>query len=565
MFNRKNKQLNFKLSNSEYYDLILNYDEIEYGSRIDDKCLAVWYDFNNDDILFETNNDKTIKSLVSWSGVTNEGYNFDTFGLVGLDNGQILYDKDPDDYDNSKLVNLLTGMTLNIQPNQTSLLMTKVSGSTGQYVYPTEISFNEELNSNTLKLCGGFYQGFYKIDGSTYEVLPNRTPKGWVADFHLKKELECDGVSGTTLNDIYPNNKGFFFYLGTRAENKFWNIFEGNNTGCTINCETEFGCSDVVTNFCSKLKEIDISLYDDETGFSIFLNPPLLDVKEIDNQFLIYGRASKDGNSRCGGLRDNSAFGKETACSFSGGTIFVSEYRVKKTNTDNQFLIYGRASKDGNSRCGNLKDNPNYGKETACSFSGDSEVILELDKDLDIIDNTLGFRIKDDGSIGYRTLKVTGYCVDDTYITGVTVYEEYSQPGLISDSEWSKVTIRYVSDEIYNETELKCLPPRKGKFMIYVDCKLKTIFNDVDEFVAKRLDDHYLKQVTVPYNISVGGGTQGLLEHMTFDGQDESDLGLNIEKNFAGSFIGEISDFKFFICDVDYSNILEWCTNYCYD
>jgi hypothetical protein len=565
MFNKNNKQFDLKLSNSDYYDLYLNYDDLGFGlnNRLSGDCFVVWYDFNNDNILFEEDNDKTIKSLVSWNNAVNTGYNFETFGLVGLDNGQLLYDKDPLDVKNENLVNILTGVTLTIPPNETSLLLHKVSGSTGQYVYPLEISQSDTLGVNVAKLCGGFYQGYYKLDGSTYEVLPNRTPRGWVSDFYLKKGLVCSGETGTTLNDIYPDNKGFFFYLGTRAENKFWNIFEGNNTGCTISCEQPEDCGDIITNFCTELKESDIELVDPETGFSFFLNPPLLDIREITNQFLIYGRASKDGNSRCGDLRDNAAYGKERVCSFTGSSIFVSEYRRKKTDTRNQFLIYGRASKSGNSRCGDLKDDPSYGKETVCSYSGDSELILELDKDLDIIDNALGFRIKDDGSIGYRALKFTGYCVDDTYVTGVTVEEQYSEPGLINEDEWVRVTIRYVSDRTYNEDELKCLPARKGKFMIYVDCKLKAVFNGVDEFIAKRLDDHYMKQVGVPYNISIGGGSQGLLEHMTFDGQDISDLGLNIEKNYAGSFVGEISEFKFYICDLNYFDISQKCPVIC--
>jgi len=565
MFNKNNRQFDLKLSNSEYYDLYLNYDDLGFGlnNRLSGDCFVVWYDFNDDNIFFEEGSDKTIKSLVSWNKAVNTGYNFETFGLVGLDNGQLLYNKDPLDVKNENLVNILTGVTLTIPPNETSLFLHKVSGSTGQYIYPLEISQSNTLDVNVAKLCGGFYQGYYKLDGYTYEVLPNRTPRGWVSDFYLKKGLVCSGETGTTLNDVYPDNKGFFFYLGTRAENKFWNIFEGNNTGCTISCEQPEGCGDIITNFCTELKESDIELVDPETGFSFFLNPPLLDIREITNQFLIYGRASKDGNSRCGDLRDNAAYGKERVCSFTGSSIFVSEYRRKKTDTRNQFLIYGRASKSGNSRCGDLKDDPSYGKETVCSYSGDSELILELDKDLDIIDNALGFRIKDDGGIGYRALKFTGYCVDDVYITGVTVEEQYSEPGLINEDEWTRVTIRYVSDRTYNEDELKCLPARKGKFMIYVDCKLKAVFNGVDEFVARRLDDHYMKQVGVPYNISIGGGSQGLLEHMTFDGQDISDLGLNIEKNYAGSFVGEISEFKFYICDLNYFDISQKCPVIC--
>ena len=63
------------------------------------------------------------------------------------------------------------------------------------------------------------------------------------------------------------------------------------------------------------------------------------------------------------------------------------------------------------------------------------------------------------------------------------------------------------------------------------------------------------KQVAVPFNISLGGGSQGLLETQTFDGRDLADLGLPIEENFAGTFVGGISQFKFNLCDLYFDDI----------
>jgi hypothetical protein len=48
---------------------------------------------------------------------------------------------------------------------------------------------------------------------------------------------------------------------------------------------------------------------------------------------------------------------------------------------------------------------------------------------------------------------------------------------------------------------------------------------------------------------------------MTFDGQDSADLSLKIEENFAGSFIGLISDFKFYICDLNFVDINSTCAS----
>jgi hypothetical protein len=564
MGNFVNKKLDLRLTNSEYYDYYLVNPEI-INDNSSSACYAVSYDFNNPETFNNSNSIDTIYSIDTWSGATNTGYTFDTFGLTALDNGVLVYNQDSGDTKNIALVDILTGSTLTIAANDKRLILNRVTGSTQQFVYPIELVNNPEPIGNTVKFCGGFYQGYYKIDNSTYQVLPDRVNKGWVADFYLKKEDSCSGVTGTTLNDIYPENKGFFFYLGTRAENKFWNIFEGNNTGCTIDCDTPSGCTDIVTKFCTEAKETEIQLFDKKSGYDIFLNPPLLDIKEITNQFLIYGRADRPSGNRCGGCGeplDNPDYGKETVCSFTGNSITVANYVRKRVDDRNQFLIYGRADRPSGNRCGGCgrpKDGDDYGKETVCSYSGDSELVLELDKNLDVYDNAIGFRITDDGRIGYRALKY--YCSGGT--TGITVDEQYSEPSTILENIWTRVTIRFVYDDFYTDEELKCLPKRKGKLMFYIDCKLKASFKGVDEFVAKRLNDYYAKQIGVPFNISIGGGSQGLIESMTFDGQDSEDLGLLIEQNFAGSFIGEISEFKLSLCDINWIEISSWCPKNC--
>jgi hypothetical protein len=571
MGNFVNKKLDLKLVDSEYYDFYLVNSDIVGDccnpETLSGSCLVVWYDFSNKKTFNDTTSIDNIFSLVTWDGAINSGYTFDTFGLTGLDNGQLVYNQQPGDFNNQGLVDILTGTTLTVPANDKRLILNRVTGSTQQFVYPIELVNNPD--GDTIRFCGGFYQGYYKLDNSTYEVLPVRTHKGWVADFWLKKEDVCTGTTATILNDIYPNNKGFFFYMGTRAENKFWNVFEGNNTGCTMTCSPLLGCPDTPTRFCTEPKETEMQIYDAKSGFNLFLDPPHLDIKEITNQFLIYGRA-QNTSDRCGGCgepRDNDLFGKETVCSFTGSSIFVSEYVRKQTDFRNQFLIYGRAkhTSDRCGHCGHSRDNPDYGKETVCSYSGDSEVLLELDKNLDVYDNAIGFRITDDGRVGYRELKY--YCSGTTTgsTTGITVEEQYSLSGVVKDNQWTRITIRYVSDEVYTDEQLKCLPPRKGKLMIYVDCKLKAVFKNIDEFVARRLNDYHAKQVGVPFNISLGGGSQGLIETMTFDGQDSEDLGLLIEKNFAGTFIGQISKFKFNICDMDWCDISAGCVVSCDD
>jgi hypothetical protein len=704
------------LNNSEYYDFFLvnGHDENYFDNKEEGSCLVVHYDFNENNIYPNLSaTTKTIYSLVTWDGAINTGYTLPYFGLTGLDNGFIIFNKLSADTSNQALLSAMTGTVITIPSGDTRLFLTQVTGMTNNYLYPISIETDPTVGLFS-RFYGGFYQGFFKLDGYTYEVLPTRFSKAWASEFWLRKsdvifsgnnissfslvknnasrsvsitptslftdtsigqmplsvdvsidggnsftnllELNNNGYttndvtialssflgsqfywlddsintgfinysenplvytnvvlnyndasslitslgffgdiglsgfqynqgfeifnnetqvwgiinnlssfllnnsndwlnllnittnqiwsfieSGDTvtflntgntrytkirriafnsdneiilsnnnivpvLNDNNPNNKGFFFYIGTRAENKYWNIFEGNNTGCTINCESDSGCTDSVTNFCTIPKETEISISGD-SGYPIKLSPPPLEITEITNPFLIYGRAS--GNSTCG-------------------------------------------------RCGAPSG---LGNKTVCNYDNEGEELLELDKDIDIYDNALGLRIRDNGSIGYRALRFTGYCSGDTYVTGITVEEKYSDGGVIEDDKWHNVVVKYVMPNEYDESDLKHGKPRKGRLMFYVDCKLRFVAEDVDEFIFRRLNEYKDKQLGVPYNISLGGGTQGLLESMTFDGQDTDDIGLEIEKNFAGTFIGDISQFKFYICNLSWCEIKDSCKN----
>ena len=111
---------------------------------------------------------------------------------------------------------------------------------------------------------------------------------------------------------------------------------------------------------------------------------------------------------------------------------------------------------------------------------------------------------------------------------------------------------------------------RKGKLKIYINGKLFHTIKNFEEIIPRALNTDKEKQIGVPFNISWGGGTQGLREHLTFSSmtlpygpyiQDPecfpyNDLsgttfsGLNtnilIEQNFAGTFEGGISQFRMY-------------------
>lgn len=584
MSNIKNynfEKLKLKLSNSDYWDFYFANDDRggECDSLLSGSCFVVWYDFNQPEIYVDDNKE-TIYSLVYWTGATNSGYTLNTVGLTGIDNGLISFDKTSGDTTNQALLSALTQTVLDIPANDKRLVLNRVTGTTSNLNYSI-IHDLDDLAGYKAQFNGGFYQGYYKLDGNSYEVLPTRVEHSWSSEFWLKPENLTP--TGTTLNDLYPDNKGFFFYMGTRAENKYWNQWFGADTGCTSACTTTACTSgETVSEWCTIPKETDIILVGDY-GIGIPLDPPQVEIDVITNNFLIFGRGSgKNGprytgdvgtivyneqqtpttNCRCSGcMGPNDGLGSKRVCTYSGDSgIAVRRVRETLTNEQNPFLIYGRANA-GNSRCGGCgHSSDGLGNETVRSFSGRTAPLDELDYNLDIIDNAIGFRIKDDGSIGYRLLSVTGACQtingENIYVSGVTIEEEYSEVGLVALDEWSYIVVKFVTD-YKSVCDLTIANRRKGKLMIYINGKLKKVFNDFDEFIARRLDEYKDKQVGVPFNFSLGGGSQGLLESQTFDGLDPNDRGLPIETNFAGSFIGSISEFKFNICEIKYCNIVQ--------
>jgi len=578
-------KLDVKLSNSDYWDFFLATDEYNNcGAGSSSGCTAVWYDFNNLSTYANSAYTATsIYSLTTWAGAVNTGYTFNTIGLTGIDNGLITFEKTTGDTSNQTLLSAITGSTLIIPSGNTKLHLTRVTGTTGDYIYPITI-ITGGTSGTYSNLCGGFYQGYYKLDGYTYEVLPTRVNESWSAEIWLKPQDLCNSFTGTTLNDDYPNNKGFFFYMGTRAENKYWNIWDGADTGCTRDCTVPTGCTDTLSEWCTIPKESEMSIIGDY-GVIIPLDPPQLEIDLITNPFLIYGRALDDryplstastgtfineidvlntntGStcsrcSACGNVHDG--LGSQTACSYDGNGIVVVNTAKHVTNTTNPFLIYGRGH-EGRCNCFSCGGNGDgYGRDTVCTFSGFTSQTNELDYNLDIIDNAIGFRIKDNGSIGYRLMTVTGQCVTATtgvvsYISGVTIEEGYSPAGVITNGDWNYVVIKYITEK-KTDCELKTAKPRKGRLSFYVNGKLKYFIDEFDEFIARRLMEYKDKQLGVPFNFSLGGGSQGLLESQTFDGLDPNDRNLPIQENFAGTFIGGISQFKFNLCELTYEDI----------
>jgi hypothetical protein len=387
------------------------------------------------------------------------------------------------------------------------------------------------------ELYGGFYQGFYKLFGYDYEIFPERMNKGWAVEMLLKPRLinEYTPTSGeTTLNQLYPENKNIFFYMGTRAENKYYHHadgFMGGISGYTritsdlTLLETCACCNTGVTN-----------------SRCIYVYPPRSANGEHDPHH----------NYGCNTCGCNSTTNVCTSC---GCNIEPNE-------------ICGW-------EC----------KSHSCESSVQST--CETDPIFDSMSNAISFKLcgsPNNPAIGVKVLRFTGDCVTTgtcattgiTYQTGYTVTEYCSPVGIYDfcaninpayleeehwfqlDAVWERytwldtcdlwyrgglgdITERRYLESLANNTVSLIGPPytqvgypepgqvelvnlnekwllekdlRKGRLKIYVNGKRFFTIENFEEIIPRGLNTDKEKQVGVPFNISWGGGTQGLRENL---------------------------------------------------
>jgi len=237
----------------EITDVSLASDENDYDKEIIFSPYVVGYgDGNRMPISFDFNSTTTSKCIAcgDWESdvIVSENYwnleNLDLFncgkittlcdvGLTGIDNG---------------LTQGLTGETIEVNSGlytyngqiysryfyDRRFKMHPVTGFTtpsnrllNDYSYNYDITTGSTSDVGTyVTFNGGFYQGFYKLFDYDYQVLPERYNQGWSTEFLLR--YRWTGNTYVGLNDRYPENKGTFFYMGARAENKFYHFSNGS-------------------------------------------------------------------------------------------------------------------------------------------------------------------------------------------------------------------------------------------------------------------------------------------------------------------------------------------------
>ncbi len=567
---------------NEYWDFVLSQDNtpsVPFGARMTNRCLSSYIEFGEK----ECQEAKGVCSLPGyrWEDCVSEETTLEDIGYTGVDNGLIYYGG-WDKVTNKEFFDIFTNSKLTVGDNDCRLHLHQVTGNTGVYSYPMEYVENEYYT-----LRGGFFQGFYKLFGFDYQVLPQYIEDEWNVEIVLRPKYEI--LDDNTLNITHPENSGIFFYMGTRAENKFLQIYNTDLEKYPERVQPE-------RKFC------------DEDYF-IIVDEPEETIKKISKktnkefnkrkaQYLAYFLNTYGYNeySMCGcekkGHHDKEEEEEKESCLnyladldymerdviISGATLVTSNgvlaedsgyYEIK---TDNKFLTFNRtkygfttANWDDDTvvvltgstndfHTGNLfllmnRTCSGYTTETIDQYYSKNK------KEYDFLSDTLGnaFALKrnDDGSISYRYM-VRDCDKEEKY----SILEETSFPNLLNDNKWATVNIKFV---ILNGNGLnECGKPygqRKMKIYIYVNGYLKFISKELPEFDFRELKEHYEKQEGVPFNISVGGGTQGLCDSVWLDYSKAFEKILPIEKNFAGTFIGDIKSFRFYACRLSLTEI----------
>lgn len=524
IINNNFKIFKLKLYKGDYWDVVLNKDIQNFIYQLSDSEInerAVCY-INLEDINCITESGvKTLSNNV-WGNAYSVGYGLDNIGYTGFDNGLIYFERDR--VCNKEFVDLYQNSSYVLEENDIQFKMKFVTGCTKQYNY------DYELFEEGVKLNGGFLQGFFYTQHNKYQVFPYVFNTGDVMclDFTLRPQ---DGYinHNTTLNSRNPNNKGIFWYIGTRAENK-WSLLYNKEDESTEEFFDEY-IDDINDILCKDVKNI--CEHPSDECECVFDGDVFLDVEEeMDLSNITY--KTNDNSLTIGVYEDYEDYNNP----FILYNRTLDGFTVGNYNDGDSIRYVGIK----NDFKGNLHLLMN---RTATGHTIDSiEELKEVydtkyDIYADLYQNALAFRITEDGKIGYRYLIKN--CENEN---NYDIVEGYSKSGIIKNNEWNNVVVKIF---FQNETMF---------FKFYVSGNLVFITKELPKLNLRELNDVYEKQEAVPFNMSLGGGTQGLCETILPDYMSNPNTKYPLEKYFAGTFVGDIKQFKVFLENLDY-NIIE--------
>lgn len=631
ILNHNSLPFTFRLNTADCWDFHLS--RAGFGSvpgGLSERCLASYIELGDKDCVMMDG--LYSKDGYKWDCAYNDSVDFENIGFTGVDNGIVAFDRDL--ITNEEYIKLYTESCLHIEGGDTRLILRKVDGNNKLYDYG--VAFDNVDGRECVRLKGGFYQGFFKTDG--YQVLPSDISDGTNFEVVLKPETNITDV-GDTLNGRHPGNDGFFLFIGTRSENKWWTnykvdeVFDGNRNdyftdgyasderyknGDDLNSSyydehdvgyayddyfaDGYGNDEDCIGTCRTV--VDTIYGEDGRQYKIKYPEAYATYRSNDKKFdgkggvwveneiwtTAHNKKAKQTyvrkkcncdkylsgrySSSDGYFDDNST----SACSsyFAGGYLrkekpidenaevkSVDGHSMNQPNlieivSDNKFLMFDRTD-EGVTTANweessevvitdiHIPDEENgfllYDRsDGGMTIKEYAEIRAEKSKKYSVIkdlrENAIGFRITSEGAIGYR------YLVTDCDNGGYKIEEHYTSDGTVSSDAWHCINV-----------SLKPVSSGKMVISIYIDGKLRFVSKDLPKLRLRWLDDMHDKQESVPYCISLGGGTQGLCDVLYLNYRKRPEYLLPLEKHFAGSFFGCVSAFRVYACPMTFNEI----------
>jgi uncharacterized delta-60 repeat protein len=422
------------------------------------------------------------------------------------------------------------------------------------YTYNLSIDNDANAVGNYIKFDGGFYQGFYKSFGYDYEVLPERFNLGWSSEFMLRYRWTGDTSVG--LNERYPDNKGIFFYYGTRAENKFYHYANGSpitDSGYTrvtegLNCLQTCGCSQTgyTASTCGYVyQQSGVTSQNCACGNCPCNCTTYASIPELNPLY--------DGVSNALSLRLSGDTGSPRLC--------VKTYRITGGCETTGVCSTGITYTTGTSVTEWCSTRGIFDDCSGTTYSQEERWVQ-----IDAVFQR--YTYWDDCDLLYKG--GLGEIVK-TVFTASSAHNSVSliEPPITQEIPYDPATV-----EVVNITErwVDEKNDRLGSFRFYVNGKLFLVVENFEEIIPRPLNTARETQVGVAYNISLGGGTQGLHDNLTLSGcpvtltgmtyqqdpecltteiLDETEYSgltthIRLEKFFGGSFIGDISAFRMY-------------------
>ena len=522
------------LNTGQYFDLTLAADERDYDEEVvfstdiiaanDGTRLPIRLDLNDTNScpqlsmsfdVFYTGatlvsknyynpNNLDLSCLSAFTGTCDIGLTATDNGLYTGLTGETLYYTmgvrddykfHPHYYDRRMKLHMVTGYTT--PPNVV------FSGRPKTTMYNI-VSKSEPTIGYYQELYGGFYQGFYKLFGYDYEVFPERLNKGWTMETVIKPRiLDQFNINTNTeeyLNTRYPENAGTFFYFGTRAENKYYHFADGNPasdsgyTRVTSGLTSLSSCTCNETGYtnanCVKLYPTSATTAYHNIGCGCGSCTEQLPVPPLDPKFDVLSNALSIRFSGC-----------------------AADPRICVKS----IIITGDCVTTGSCSTTGLTWQTGYTISEVCSppiYEICDYICSAITEDRWVMVTAVFERYTTIEECDLFNLGGLGDIREVTYqsILNDTSYNLIMPPETHSGGTKEDKVYRVVFDRRWFDDEWY----RLGRLKIYINGYYFMVIENFEEIIPRELNCEKEKQLGVPFNISWGGGSQGLHDHLIF-------------------------------------------------